>query len=93
LNKASTSSSARTLDDDIFDVDENNALADVPRTDVSDVSISVTGKEDEDSIDVRFQADAYDDIIQETQQQPKETQRSTHRVFDSQETCIEGSLS
>jgi hAT family C-terminal dimerisation region len=77
----------------LVDVDENNVLADVSLADMSDVSISVKGKEDEDSLDGRFEADGYGDIIQETQQQPTETQRSTHRVFDSQETCIEGSLS
>ena len=77
----------------VVDVDENNVLADVSLADMSDVSISVKGKEDEDSLDGRFEADGYGDIIQETQQQPTETQHSTYRVYDSQETAIEGSLS
>lgn len=75
-------------DEGILNVEGDSALADV-----SDISLSKKEKEDNDSLDFGFRADGYDDIVPDTQQQPTETQHSTYRVYDSQETAIEGSLS
>ena len=49
-------------------------------------------EEDSDSLLGGFRADEYGDIYEPTQPPVTESQLSTHRVFDSQETCIPGSL-
>jgi hypothetical protein len=59
--------------------------------------ISVSGSNnataiDDDSLEGGFQADEYQYIISDTQEQPTDTQMSTHTTFDPDETQIPGKL-
>ena len=56
------------------------------------VSTLSDSEEDSDSLLGGFRADEYGDIYEPTQPPVTESQLSTHRVFDLQETCVPGSL-
>ncbi len=74
-------------DDD--DVEDNNAIINAAGGDVSTLSSSGSNKEDSLAM---FDAEEYDSIVAETQQTVTETQAFTHRVFDSQDAMVPGSL-
>jgi hypothetical protein len=82
-----------TEDNDV-DVDndgeeDNNGMINVEVEDTS--TLSSSGSDKEDSFG-EFDAEEYEHIVTKTQQPVTETQVSTHRVFDSQETMVPGSL-
>jgi hypothetical protein len=79
------------LDNDNADNDEaNNDEADNGEDGKDLSTISSSGSEN--NLLEMFHTDEYNCIVAETQQPVTETQVSTHRVFDSQETMVPGSL-
>jgi hypothetical protein len=78
--------------DELDSNDADNDDADNDKADNGEDLLTISSSGSENNLLDTFQTDEYNCIVAETQQPVTETQLSTYRVFDSQETMVPGSL-